>query len=85
MGENEIMGNRIENMEKNLFSEDQIRIKENLDERLAKGIVPGEDAEELNEYLKMLSDMNNIGVLRKLILLEGYINKVKNKLKSQKS
>lgn len=79
------MEKRIENMMKNTFTEDQIRVKENLDERLNREIIPGSDIEELNEYLRMVSDMNNIGILRKLILLEGYINKVKNKLKSQKS
>ena len=71
-------------MMKNTFTEDQIKVKENLDERLNREIIPGDDIEELNEYLKMISDMNNIGILRKLILLEGYINKVKNKLKSKK-
>ena len=79
------MERRIQNMMKNTFTEDQIKVKENLDERLNREIIPGDDIEELNEYLKMISDMNNIGILRKLILLEGYINKVKNKLKSQKS
>ena len=78
------MERRIQNMMKNTFTEDQIKVKENLDERLNREIIPGDDIEELNEYLKMISDMNNIGILRKLILLEGYINKVKNKLKSKK-
>ena len=78
------MEKRIQNMMKNTFTEDQIKVKENLDERLNREIIPGDDIEELNEYLKMISDMNNIGILRKLILLEGYINKVKNKLKSKK-
>ena len=78
------MEKRIQNMMKNTFTEDQIKVKENLDERLNREIIPGDDIEELNEYLKMISDMNNIGILRKLILLEGYINKVKNKLTSKK-
>ena len=39
--------------------------------------------EELNVYLKMLADMDRIGVRRKLVLLEGYINTLKNKLKKE--
>jgi hypothetical protein len=34
--------------------------------------------EELNDYLKMLADMDKIGIRRKIVLLEGYINKIKN-------
>ena len=33
---------------------------------------------ELNEYLRMLADMNTIGIRRKLVLLQGYIHKVTN-------
>jgi len=33
--------------------------------------------DELNDYLRMLADMDKIGIRRKLVLLEGYINKVK--------
>lgn len=36
--------------------------------------------DELNDYLRMLADMNNIGIRRKLVLLEGYINKVKRQI-----
>lgn len=33
--------------------------------------------DDLNDYLKMLADMDNIGIQRKLVLLEGYVNKIK--------
>ena len=33
--------------------------------------------DELNDYLRMLADMDKIGIRRKLVLLEGYINKIK--------
>jgi hypothetical protein len=48
---------------------------------LQEEIHPQSKLEELDEYLKMLSEMNSIGIHRKIVLLEGYINKVKNKLK----
>ncbi len=35
--------------------------------------------DELNDYLRMLADMDKIGIRRKIVLLEGYINKIKNK------
>ena len=37
--------------------------------------------EELNDYLRMLADMDKIGVRRKIVLLEGYIHKLKNNIK----
>ena len=37
--------------------------------------------DELNDYLKMLADMDKIGIRRKIVLLEGYINKIKNSIK----
>lgn len=37
--------------------------------------------EELNEYLRMLADMDKIDIRRKIVLLEGYINKIKNNTK----
>jgi hypothetical protein len=33
--------------------------------------------DELNDYLRMLADMDRIGIRRKITLLEGYINKIK--------
>ena len=33
--------------------------------------------DDLNDYLRMLADMDNIGIQRKLVLLEGYVNKMK--------
>ena len=39
--------------------------------------------DELNDYLRMLADMNNIGIRRKLVLLEGFINKVRREIENQ--
>jgi hypothetical protein len=36
--------------------------------------------DDLNNYLRMLADMDKIGIRRKVVLLEGYINKVKNNI-----
>lgn len=33
--------------------------------------------DDLNDYLRMLADMDKIGLRRKIVLLEGYINKIK--------
>jgi hypothetical protein len=72
---------RIENMMKNILTEEQMKVKENLDEKLQQEIEPQSQLEELDDYLIMLAEMSNIGIHRKILLLEGYINKVKNKLK----
>ena len=37
--------------------------------------------DELNDYLRMLADMDKIGIRRKIVLLEGYINKIRNNIK----
>ncbi len=34
--------------------------------------------DELNDYLRILADMDKIGIRRKIVLLEEYINKIKN-------
>jgi hypothetical protein len=39
--------------------------------------------DELNDYLRMLADMKNIGIRRKLVLLEGFINKVRREIEHQ--
>lgn len=36
--------------------------------------------EELNDYLRMLADMNTIDVERKLFLLERYVNQLKKRI-----
>jgi hypothetical protein len=36
--------------------------------------------DELNDYLRMLADMDKIGIRRKIVLLDGYINKIKNNI-----
>jgi len=72
---------RVENMMNNILTEEQMKVKENLDEKLQQEIQPQSKLEELDDYLIMLAEMSNIGIHRKILLLEGYINKVKNKLK----
>jgi hypothetical protein len=72
---------RVENMMKNILTEEQMKVKENLDEKLQQEIEPQSQLKELDDYLIMLAEMSNIGIHRKILLLEGYINKVKNKLK----
>ena len=37
--------------------------------------------EELNNYLRMLADMNTVDVERKLFLLEQYTNMLKDRIK----
>ena len=37
--------------------------------------------DELNDYLRRLADMDKIGIRRKIVLLEGYIHKLKNNIK----
>ena len=37
--------------------------------------------DELNDYLRMLADMDKISIRRKIVLLEGYVNKIKQVLK----
>jgi hypothetical protein len=38
--------------------------------------------DELNDYLRILADMDKIGIRRKIVLLEGYINEIKNNIKN---
>ena len=49
------------------------------DLEIQKEVEPQTQLEELNDYLRMLADMDKIGIRRKIVLLEGYINIVKNK------
>lgn len=42
-----------------------------------KEIEPQTQLDELNDYLRMLADMDKIGIRRKIILLEGYLHKIK--------
>ena len=51
------------------------------DMEIQKEIKPQSQLEELDDYLRMLADMDKIGIRRKIVLLEGYINKVKNSIK----
>jgi hypothetical protein len=51
------------------------------DLEIQKEVEPQSQLEELNDYLKMLADMDKIGIRRKIVLLEGYIHKLKNNIK----
>ena len=53
------------------------------DIEIQKEVEPQTQLEELNDYLRLLADMDNIGIRRKLFLLEGYMNKVINQLKNE--
>ena len=67
------LSNRHMNALKNTFHDLEIQ----------KEVEPQTQLDELNDYLRLLADMNNIGIRRKLFLLEGYMNKVINKLKNK--
>jgi hypothetical protein len=69
----EELSNRHKNALKNTFPDLEIQ----------KEVEPQTQLEELNDYLRLLSDMDNITINRKLFLLEGYMNKVINKLKNK--
>jgi len=53
------------------------------DLEIQKEVEPQTQLDELNDYLRLLADMDNIGIRRKLFLLEGYMNKVINQLKNK--
>ena len=67
------MSERLKNALKNTFPE--------IDTEVQKEITPQNQLEELNDYLRMLADMDKVGIRRKLVLMEGYINKVRNQIK----
>ena len=67
------LSNRHMNALKNTFPDLEIQ----------KEVEPQTQLEELNDYLRLLSDMDNITINRKLFLLEGYMNKVIGQLKNK--
>jgi len=67
------MSERLKNALKNTFPD--------MDLEVQKEMTPQTQLEELNDYLRMLADMDKIGIRRKLVLMEGYINKVRNQIK----
>ena len=70
------MSERLKNALKNTFPD--------MDLEVQKEMTPQTQLEELNDYLRMLADMDKIGIRRKLFLLEGYMNKVISQLKKEK-
>ena len=67
------MSERLKNALKNTFPD--------MDLEVQKEMTPQTQLEELNDYLRMLADMDKVGIRRKLVLMEGYINKVRNQIK----
>lgn len=55
-----------------------------LDLEIQKEVEPQTQLEEFNDYLRMLADMENITIRRKIMLLEGYSNLVVKRLKNRK-
>jgi len=51
------------------------------DLEIQKEVKPQTQLDELNDYLRLLADMDNIGIRRKIVLLEGYIHKLKNSIR----
>ena len=70
------MSERLKNALKNTFPD--------MDLEVQKEMTPQTQLEELNDYLIMLAKMDTIGVRRKLVLMEGYINKIKSQIKTEK-
>lgn len=62
---------RMENAIKNTFP--------NLDLDIIKNLEPQTKLDEFNDYLRLLADMDNINLKRKIVLLEGYIEKISDK------
>jgi hypothetical protein len=69
----EELSNRHNNVIKNTFPDLEIQ----------KEVEPQTQLDELNDYLRLLADMDNITINRKLFLLEGYMNKVISQLKNK--
>lgn len=44
-----------------------------LDLEIIENIEPQTKLEEFNDYLRLLADMDNVSLKRKIVLLEGYI------------
>jgi hypothetical protein len=67
------LSNRHMNALKNTFPDLEIQ----------KEVEPQTQLDELNDYLRLLADMDNITINRKLFLLEGYVYKVISQLKNK--
>jgi hypothetical protein len=67
----EELSNRHKNAIKNTFTDTEVQ----------KEVEPQNQLEELNDYLRMLADMDRIGIRRKIMLIEGFIHMLKTKSK----
>ena len=63
----EELSNRHMNALKNTFPDLEIQ----------KEVEPQTQLDDLNDYLRMLADMDKIGIRRKIVLIEGYIDNIK--------
>ena len=52
------------------------------DLEIQKEVEPQTQLEELNDYLRMLANMDKVGIRRKIMLLEGYIDITKKRIKN---
>ena len=53
------------------------------DLEIQKEVEPQTQLEEFNDYLRMLADMENVTIRRKIMLLEGYSNLTIKRLKNK--
>lgn len=51
----------------------------NLDLEIIENLEPQTRLEEFNDYLRLLADMDNVSLKRKIVLLEGYIEIINKK------
>ncbi len=69
------LSNRHKNALKNTFPDLEIQ----------KEVEPQTQLEEFNDYLRLLADMENVTIRRKIMLLEGYTNLIIKRLKNDTS
>ena len=48
----------------------------NLDLEIIENLEPQSKLDEFNDYLRLLADMDNVNLKRKIVLIEGYIETV---------
>jgi hypothetical protein len=56
-----------------------------IDLEIQKEVEPQTQLEEFNDYLRLLADMENVTIRRKIMLLEGYTNLIIKRLKNDTS
>ena len=72
----------VEKWDKKLNISDKLNMAELMESEASKLLKEEfNQLDELNDYLRMLADMDKISIRRKIVLLEGYVNKIKQVLK----